>query len=165
MREREAFVIRTETEHHDDGARVLLTVDLPDGVHIEPHEPAEPHLIPTVLEVDDADEVTVDYPEPVVKDLGWHDATLAVLEGTVRFTISGRVPADADRMSGTLRYSRASVARVCDRGPSPGVPRCAAPAHTPCSMPSPRDLARRRRASERRTVVSPAVRTRLLPPA
>lgn len=104
MREREVFVIRTETEHHDDRARVLLTVDLPDGVHIEPHEPAEPHLIPTVLEVDDADEVTVDYPEPVVKDLGWHDATLAVLEGTVRFTISGRVPADADRMSGTLRY-------------------------------------------------------------
>jgi hypothetical protein len=48
MREREAFVIRTEAERHDDRVRVALTVDLPDGVHIEPHEPAETHLIPTV---------------------------------------------------------------------------------------------------------------------
>ncbi len=104
MRGHEAFVIRTAAQRHDDHARVTLTVDLPDGVHIEPHQPPEPYLIPTVVDVDGTIDVTVEYPEPVVKDLGWQDARLIVLEGTVQFVISGRVPDEQDRLSGTLRY-------------------------------------------------------------
>lgn len=103
MRDRKTFVVRTEAERRDDHARIVLTVELPDGVHIEPHQPAEPYLIPTVVEVDAVADVAIEYPTPVVKDLGWQDATLVVLEGSLTFVISGRVPADADRVSGTLR--------------------------------------------------------------
>lgn len=99
-----ALTIRTEAEQSGNLVRLRLTVDLPTGVHIEPHEPTEPFLIPTVLDVDGLSEVTIDYPAPTVKDLGWNDATLTVLEGTLEFVVTGRVPAGTNRISGTLQY-------------------------------------------------------------
>ncbi len=100
----QALTIRTEAEQSGDLVRLTFTVDLPGGVHIEPHEPTEPFLIPTVLDVDGLSDVTIDYPAPTVKDLGWNDVTLTVLEGTLEFVVTGRVPADTNRISGTLHY-------------------------------------------------------------
>ncbi len=65
-----ALTIHADAEQSGDLVRLTLTVDLPSSVHIEPHQPAEPYLIPTVLEVDGLTDVTVDYPAPTVKDLG-----------------------------------------------------------------------------------------------
>lgn len=39
MSEREAFVVRTRAVMSGDTIEVTLTVDLPPGVHIEPHQP------------------------------------------------------------------------------------------------------------------------------
>lgn len=104
MRQHEAFVVQTEADRVGDAVRVILTVELPEGVHIEPHVPTEPTLIPTVLEAAGLSEVVVEYPEPVMKDLDWRGLTLTVLEGSLRFVISGRLQPGVDSMTGTLRY-------------------------------------------------------------
>ena len=103
MREHEAFIVRTDADRAGDDVRVVLIVDLPKGVHIEPHVPSEPNLIPTVLEVAGLTDVTIEYPEPVVKDLDWRGLTLTVLEGSVRFVVSGRA-APGDDLTATLRF-------------------------------------------------------------
>lgn len=104
MREHEAFIVRTDADRADDDVRVILTVDLPKGVHIEPHVPAEPNLIPTILDVAGLTDVAVEYPEPVVKDLDWRGLSLTVLEGSVRFGVSGRSHPGRDHMTATLRF-------------------------------------------------------------
>lgn len=104
MTAQHALTVRTDAVVVGDETTVTVTVDLPADVHIEPHEPSEPYLIPTVLTVDTDADIAVAYPEPVVKDLGWHDAKLVVLSGSVQFVLTGPVPAGTDRVSGTLRY-------------------------------------------------------------
>ena len=104
MSEREAFVVRTDAVPLGDAVRLTLTVELPPRTHIEPHRPAEPFLVPTMLFVDDLDDVNVDYPEPVVRELGWDGLTLTVLEGAVDFVVTARVPDSLRRIRGTLRY-------------------------------------------------------------
>jgi hypothetical protein len=104
MREHEAFVVQTEADLVGDAVRVILTVELPEGVHIEPHMPTEPTLIPTVLDVAGLSGATVEYPKPVVKDLNWRGLTLTVLAGSLRFVVSGRRQPGIDAITGTLRY-------------------------------------------------------------
>jgi DsbC/DsbD-like thiol-disulfide interchange protein len=104
MTEREAMVIRTHAELFGDEVRVTLTVDLPAGVHIEPHQPTEPNLVPTVLEVEGLSDVTVTYPTPVIKDLGWKDLSLTVFQGTLEFIVQGRVQQESKQITGTLSY-------------------------------------------------------------
>jgi hypothetical protein len=104
MSAREAFVVRTQAVMSGDTVALALTVDLPPGVHIEPHQPPEPYLIPTVLDVEGLEEVEVAYPSPVAKDLGWKDLTLTVLEGTITFVVHGRVRDGEGRVRGTLSY-------------------------------------------------------------
>jgi DsbC/DsbD-like thiol-disulfide interchange protein len=104
MSEREAFVIRTEAERTGDRIRLVLVVDLPAGVHIEPHQPTDPHTIPTVLDVEGLTRVTVAYPTPVIKELGWKDLTLTVLEGELTFVVVGSVAAGTTFITGTLSY-------------------------------------------------------------
>ena len=104
MREREAFGVRTHAVTVGGATRLTLTIDLPPGTHIEPHRPAEPNLVPTVLEVEGLDGAAVDYPEPVVKDLGWDGLTLTVLEGAVDIVVTARIPDTTRRIRGTLRY-------------------------------------------------------------
>lgn len=57
-----------------------------------------------MLDVEGLEDVRVAYPSPVVKDLGWKDLTLTVLEGTITFRVHGRVQAGEDRVRGTLSY-------------------------------------------------------------
>ena len=83
--------------------RIVLAVDVPDGVHIEPHLPAEPFLIPTVVTVNGLTDVTVSYPEPVKKDLGWNDVALTVLEGPLEFVVTG-IRTEETTVSGGLSY-------------------------------------------------------------
>lgn len=102
--EREALALRTEATLFGDEVRLALTVELPVGVHIEPYQPDDPHLIPTELEVEGLRDVTIEYPAPVVKDLGWKDLPLHVLDGTLVFIVSGRIQENARRITGTLSF-------------------------------------------------------------
>ncbi|HEX6339370.1 MAG TPA: protein-disulfide reductase DsbD domain-containing protein [Jiangellaceae bacterium] len=104
MSDHRALTIRADAEQSADLISLTLTVDLPPEVHLEPHQPSEPYLIPTVLDVDGLRDVKVDYPTPTVKDLGWQDITLTVLEGTLQFGVTGRASAGLERISGTLHY-------------------------------------------------------------
>lgn len=104
MPEHEAFHVSTTSVRTGDEIRLVLTVTLPDGVHVEPHEPTDPYLVPTVLTVDGLRDVAIDYPAPVVRDLGWKGATLTVLEGSLEFVVTGRVASGATRLHGQLAY-------------------------------------------------------------
>ena len=104
MTERDALSVRTEALMSGDLVRLVLIVELPEGVHIEPNQPADPYLIPTVLDVEGLDGVTVEYPRPVVKALGWKDLGLTVFEGVLEFVVLGRVRDDTSVVRGTLRY-------------------------------------------------------------
>lgn len=89
------FVIHSAVDEDGDACRITLTVDLPAGVHIEPHEPDDPFLIPTVVTVNGLADPTVTYPRPVRKDLGWNDVSLQVLEGRLEFVVTGTPTSDA----------------------------------------------------------------------
>ena len=70
-------------------ARLVVEATIPDGGHIEAHEPPDPFLIPTVLEITPGTGVeagAVAYPRPEERRLEWApDTVLWVLAGTVRF--------------------------------------------------------------------------------
>jgi hypothetical protein len=84
---------------------VVLTAKIPDGTHIESHQPPEPSLIPTMVEVDGIDQATVEYPAPVRKDLGFASAIeLWVYAGAPRFIVRGQAPPEVGRVRGRLRY-------------------------------------------------------------
>lgn len=87
-----------------DRAHIVLHVEIPDNVHIEPHLPADPFLIPTVVTVNGLEDVEIVYPDPVLKDLGWNDTALSILEGAVKFTVTGRIPSGTTSVAGGLSY-------------------------------------------------------------
>jgi hypothetical protein len=99
-----SFPIETAVDRIGDEVRIILTVDLPESTHIEPHEPTDPFLIPTVVTVNGLDDPAVEYPVPVEKDLGWHDTVLTVLAGRLQFAITGRVRTAIDQVTGGLTY-------------------------------------------------------------
>jgi hypothetical protein len=85
-------------------AEVILTARIPPGTHIEAHEPPEPFLIPTVVEVEELEGATVDYPEPVPKEFEFSDVVLSVYEGAPRFVVRGEPAPGIERVRGVIRY-------------------------------------------------------------
>jgi hypothetical protein len=89
-----------------EGSNVHLTlrVDIPDNTHIEAHEPPEPFLIPTVLEIEDLSHVSIDYPSAETKDIGVPGAELLVYQGTLTIAARGKADCSIGALKGTLRY-------------------------------------------------------------
>jgi Thiol:disulfide interchange protein DsbD, N-terminal len=89
-----------------EGSSVNLTlrVDIPDNTHIEAHEPPEPFLIPTVLEIEDLSDVSVDYPSAEATDIGVPGAELLVYRGTVTIAARGKADRSIAALKGALRY-------------------------------------------------------------
>jgi cytochrome c biogenesis DsbD-like protein len=83
---------------------IRLTARIPPGTHIESHEPSEPFLIPTVVEVEHLEGASITYPVPVEKDLGLSEVVLSVYEGTVTFTVRGEADPATASVRGALRY-------------------------------------------------------------
>jgi len=78
--------------------RIVVEVTVPDGCHVESHEPSEPWLIPTVLRVDGPPGVFVgeaEYPPAEERTFGWSPVALRVYRGT--FEVSA--PLEVDRSS------------------------------------------------------------------
>jgi len=60
-----------------------------DGWHINAEKPLEDYLIPTKLSLLASDQqITVKYPEPLVKELGFSEEPLALIEGDIDITAS-----------------------------------------------------------------------------
>jgi hypothetical protein len=83
---------------------IRLTARIPPGTHIESHEPPEPFLIPTVVEVENLERASITYPPPVEKNLGLSDVVLPVYEGTVTFIVRGEADRATASVRGALRY-------------------------------------------------------------
>lgn len=104
MSELGAIALDAVARRQGTSAEVTLTARIPSGTHIESHAPTEPNLIPTVVEVDGLEAAAVEYPEPVITDLGIPGAELSVYEGTVRFVIRGEAAPDAEAVRGAVSY-------------------------------------------------------------
>lgn len=83
---------------------VQLALDIPERVHIEPHEPPEPWLIPTVVDFGDIEVTHVSYPEPEEKDVGLPGGPMPVYHGRVTVTAEGRIDEHLQTVHGTIRY-------------------------------------------------------------
>ena len=104
MHDFDSLTLYTSAVRRGEDVTITITAELPAGTHIEPNTPADPLLIPTVLDTDDLVDPVWTYPAPVTKDLGFEDMKLEVLEGTVVFTVTGRVATETPRVSGTISF-------------------------------------------------------------
>lgn len=104
MSEFDSLAVDTDARRSGDDVTITLTVRLPEGTHIEPHEPPESFLIPTVLATDDLREARWTYPEPVTKELGYADMAVTVLEGTLEFTVTGTLATASEVVRGTFSF-------------------------------------------------------------
>lgn len=69
--------------------RLVIEVTVPEGCHVESHDPSEPWLIPTVLGVAAPEGITageVDYPEGEERSFDWSPAVLHVYRGTLELS-------------------------------------------------------------------------------
>ena len=94
-----------------DRGRLVVTLDIPPGVHIQSHDPAEPFLIPTTLHLDPIPDVTLgpaEYPTPHVERFDWTPVELEVYRGTIEIvvpiTIAPSREGGAIAITGHLRY-------------------------------------------------------------
>ena len=91
----------------------LVTIEVPEGCHIESHDPREPLLIPTVLGVEAPKGIAageVAYPEGVERTFDWSPAVLRVYRGT--FELSAPVKVEPRASPGSV----AVLARLSYQG-------------------------------------------------
>lgn len=105
--------IFTEPQVLKRGGRGLLTVEIniPEGCHIEAHEPAEEFLKPTQVILDRTEGLAIgqmQYPLSEEKRFDWTDAVLRVYSGTIQTTAPIEVAADVKaglfKISGLIKY-------------------------------------------------------------
>ncbi len=99
--------------------RLVVEAIMPQGGHIEAHEPAEPFLIPTILDLAAEHGLAagrVEYPEAETRRFDWSPVELKVLSGAVRFEapieVSGTATPGSRTISATLRY-QACIGGAC----------------------------------------------------
>ncbi|MEZ5289297.1 MAG: hypothetical protein R2712_31745 [Vicinamibacterales bacterium] len=98
---------------------VRLAVTLPDAVHVQAHEPADPLLIPTVLGIEAPPGITIEaiaYPAPSELAQAGRATPLLVLGPRFSIEVRAAVSADASAgaiaLPGVLRY-QACTDEVC----------------------------------------------------
>ncbi len=96
--------VKASARRRGDRVEVQLLLEMPENTHIEPHEPPDPFLIPTVVELEDLEVDSIVYPEPTEKDIGLPGAPLLVYRGGVRITAQARADARRQTLRGTIRY-------------------------------------------------------------
>lgn len=93
--------------------RLVVEVTVPEGCHVESHDPSEPWLIPTVLGVEAPEGIAageVAYPEGVERTFDWSPAVLRVYRGT--FELSAPVKVEPRASPGSV----AVLARLSYQG-------------------------------------------------
>jgi DsbC/DsbD-like thiol-disulfide interchange protein len=96
--------------------RIVVTIDVPDGCHIQSHQPAEPFLIPTTLDLDGSAGLALGpatYPVGDMERFDWTPVVLNVYRGAVEIVVPVRVEAGTNpgrrTVSGRVRYQGCTV--------------------------------------------------------
>ena len=95
-----------------ENGRVVVAIDVPDGCHVQSHEPVEPFLIATALELDDPPAglklAEPHYPAAEPERFDWSSIVLTVYRGTIEIVVPLEVAATAcpgpTTISGRVRY-------------------------------------------------------------
>jgi len=94
-----------------DRGRIVVTIDVPDGCHVQSAQPAEPFLIPTSVELDAPPGVTIGepvYPPAECEHYEWTPIELSIYRGIVEVVVpvevATGVPPGALTMAGRVRY-------------------------------------------------------------
>jgi hypothetical protein len=81
--------VRAELHHDGASGDITIEIAIADGWHINAREPLEDYLIATSLVVGGAPELAVIYPDPIIKNLSFSEAPLALYEGNITLTARG----------------------------------------------------------------------------
>jgi len=99
--------------------RLVVTIDVPEGCHIQSRDPAEPFLIPTTLDLDAPPGLSfgpASYPVGDVERFDWTPVVLRVYRGRVEIVVPVEVAAGAAtgrrRVTGRIRY-QGCTANAC----------------------------------------------------
>lgn len=84
-------VVRARGTYDRAAGRLVVSLDVAEGWHVNADKPLEEFFIPTALKVPGAEAAPVTYPQAQRRKLGFHDKELALYEGRVE--ISATVPA------------------------------------------------------------------------
>jgi DsbC/DsbD-like thiol-disulfide interchange protein len=104
---------RVEPQRLAPGERgqIVLTIDVPEGCHIQSHVPAEPFLIPTTLDLIGSAGLALGaatYPVGESERFDWTPVVLDVYRGTVEIVVPVQVEAGANpgrrTVSGRVGY-------------------------------------------------------------
>ena len=94
-----------------DEARIVVTIPVPEGCHVQAHRPSEPFLIPTELTLEPREGISIGgitYPAEETKSYDWTPVALDVYRGTVEIVATVEVDAGARpgrrTVSGRVRY-------------------------------------------------------------
>ena len=120
----------TDGAHPGTSLRVAVAVTLDAGWHVNAHEPLDPFLIPTVLEVESFEGITVEgvvYPGPETLTTAFSAEPLAVYGGT--FHIGLTLALAPDLAAGDHTVQTTLTYQACDDT------QCFAPAKKPITIP------------------------------
>lgn len=91
--------------------RIVVTLDIPSGCHVQSHTPKEPFLIPTTLRLDEPGDVTLGpavYPPAHTQWFDWTSVELDVYRGTVDIVtpieVANEATAGITTIAGHVRY-------------------------------------------------------------
>lgn len=95
--------------------RIVVTVDIPDGYHVQSNRPGDPFLIPTTLRLDETGDLALGapvYPDGETQRFDWTPAVLDVYRGTIEIAVPVEVGTGATpgvrTISGRVRYQGCS---------------------------------------------------------
>lgn len=97
----------------DNSCDVIVTLDIREGWHINAHEPLQPHVLPTQLDVRGyaVETLAVNYPQPEIRQLAGQEVRL--YEGRVRLLARVKWPAESPQRPALrvlLRFQPCSAA-------------------------------------------------------
>lgn len=85
-------VVRAELIDHEQSGEIEIAITIKDHWHINSDKPLDDYLIPTSVTIEGAKDTETVYPEPVVKNLEFNGAPLALFEGS--FSLRSKKPKD-----------------------------------------------------------------------
>ncbi len=101
----------SQTISKDKKQTLQIILEIPEGLHIQAHKPAEELLIPTKISFKEAEGISLGepvYPRPIKQPTSWSKVLLLVYEGRIEILIpiqvSKSVSSGMYQLEGTLLF-------------------------------------------------------------